>query len=153
MEDFLKDIKTAFDLPDIDPHNASPIILAYIGDAVYDVITRTILISFGNRQINAINKDNKRLVNAETQARLSEVLKEVFDEEEAVQFKRGRNAKSQSSAKNASIKDYRKATGLEAVIGYLYLIGKKDRITDLLKTGFEKLDFSFAPGKEVIKRK
>ena len=103
------------------------------------MITRTIVISKGNRPVNIINKENKSYVNAETQARLSEVLEDKLTEEESAQFKRGRNAKSHSSAKNASLRDYRKATGFEAVIGYLFLSGKDDRILELLKLGFDEI--------------
>ena len=137
--DFLKSLRETFDLKYDNPGEVSSLILAYIGDAVYDVITRTIVISKGNRPINAINKENKSYVNASTQARLSEALEDKFSEEESVQFKRGRNAKSHSSAKNASLRDYRKATGLEAVMGYLFLCGKDDRILELLKFGFDEI--------------
>ncbi len=137
--DFLKTIRETFDLKSDNPAEVSPLILAYIGDAVYDVITRTIVISKGNRPINEINKDNKYYVNAATQARLSEALEDKFFDEESTQFKRGRNAKSNSSAKNASLRDYRKATGLEAVIGYLFLCGKEDRILELLRLGFDEI--------------
>ncbi|MBP5625000.1 MAG: ribonuclease III [Lachnospiraceae bacterium] len=137
--DFLKSLRETFDLKYDNPGEVSSLILAYIGDAVYDVITRTIVISKGNRPVNIINKENKSYVNAETQARLSEVLEDKLTEEESAQFKRGRNAKSHSSAKNASLRDYRKATGFEAVIGYLFLSGKDDRILELLKLGFDEI--------------
>ena len=137
--EFLKSLRETFDLEYENPGEVSSLILAYIGDAVYDVITRTIVISKGNRPINIINKENKSYVNAETQARLSEVLEDKLTEEESAQFKRGRNAKSHSSAKNASLRDYRKATGFEAVIGYLFLSGKDDRILELLKLGFDEI--------------
>ena len=137
--DFLKSIRETFDLESDNPAEVSPLILAYIGDAVYDVITRTIVISKGNRPVNEINKDNKYYVNAATQSQLSKVLESRFSDEESAQFKRGRNAKSHSSAKNASLRDYRKATGLEAVIGYLFLCGKEDRILELLRIGFDEI--------------
>ena len=137
--EFLKSLRETFDLEYENPGEVSSLILAYIGDAVYDVITRTIVISKGNRPVNIINKENKSYVNAETQARLSEVLEDKLTEEESAQFKRGRNAKSHSSAKNASLRDYRKATGFEAVIGYLFLSGKDDRILELLKLGFDEI--------------
>ena len=138
--DLLKSIKDAFELPSPPPELLSPVILAYLGDAVYEVVTRMIVATSENRPINAINKDNRQLVNAETQARIAEILSEEFDYEEAAQYKRGRNAKTQSSAKNASIHDYRKATGLEAVIGFLYLKGRNARITYLLSKGIDVLE-------------
>jgi len=136
----LDNIRASFDLPKPPPELLSPVILAYLGDAVYEVVTRMIVATSENRPINAINKDNRQLVNAVTQARLAEILASEFDYEEAAQYKRGRNAKTQSSAKNASIHDYRKATGLEAVIGYLYLKGRNARITYLLSMGMNALD-------------
>ena len=138
----LDNIRGSFDLPKPPPELLSPIILAYLGDAVYEVVTRMIVATSENRPINAINKDNRHLVNAVTQARIAEILASEFDYEEEAQYKRGRNAKTQSSAKNASIHDYRKATGLEAVIGFLYLKGRNARITYLLSIGIDALESS-----------
>ena len=122
------------------PNEVAPLILAYIGDAVYDVIVRTLEISKGNRQVNKINKDSIKLVNAKAQADMIDILEEKLTEEELTIYKRGRNAKANTSAKNASIRDYRKATGFEALIGYLYLSHKEDRMLELVKEGFSGLE-------------
>lgn len=136
----LEAITEAFGLKDVKPREVAPLILAYIGDAVYEVVVRTITLSRGNRSINIINKDSVRFVKAGTQALLSDLLQEDFTEEEAVQFRRGKNAKPANCAKNATLTDYHKATGFEAVMGYLYLNGQNDRIVELCKLGFEKAE-------------
>lgn len=125
------------------PNETAPLILAYIGDAYYEVLVRTVIISKGNRPIAKIHKDSIKLVNAGLQASLSEALMEDFTEEELNIYKRGRNAKANTSAKNASLGDYRKATGFEAVIGYLYLSKKEERIAELVRIGFEKLNINW----------
>lgn len=122
------------------PEETAPLILAYIGDAVYEVVTRTITISAGNRAAHVVNKENVKYVNAGFQARMADALMESFSDEELAQYKRGRNAKSSSTAKNASVGDYRKATGFEAVIGFLYLKEQNDRIVELCKLGFDILE-------------
>jgi ribonuclease-3 family protein len=78
-------------------------------------------------------------VKAQAQAKLIEALADELTDEETSVYRRGRNAKSYTTAKNASVADYRKATGLEALIGYLYLKNEEDRILELIDTGFTKL--------------
>ncbi len=139
-DEFLANTIETFGLKDIKPREAAPLVLAYIGDAVFEIVVRTITVSAGNRSINLINKDTVKYVNAATQSKLSDVLKEDFTEEEMMQFKRGKNAKPNTKAKNATLNDYHRATGFEAVIGYLYLCGQNDRILELCKLGFQRLD-------------
>lgn len=138
--DFLKATTEAFDLKELAPGEVAPLILAYIGDAVYEVVIRTYVINGGNRAMKSINKDSRNLVNAGVQAKMADALLEKFTEEEAAQYRRGRNAKSGTCAKNASIGDYRKATGFEAVMGFLYLSGKNDRMVELCKLGLEAIE-------------
>ena len=128
------------DLEDIDTVNYSPQTFAYIGDAVYEVVIRTMIVDEANRSANDLHKMSSEYAKASTQAKLAEILQEVFDEDELAIFKRGRNTKINSKAKNASFNDYKKATGFEAVIGYLYLEGKTERCLKLIKKGLEKLD-------------
>ena len=113
--------------------------LAYIGDSIYDLVIRTYLISLGNMPVNKINRHACRLVKAETQSELIGILEEQLTENELSVYKRGRNAKSYTSAKNATIGDYRRATGFEALMGYLYLDGQYDRLTKLVHTGLEAI--------------
>lgn len=136
----LESIKQQFGLDTLIPNEVSPLILAYIGDAYYEVIVRTIEISKGNRQVNKLHKDSTKLVNAGTQSKLSDAISEFLTEEEMSIYRRGRNAKANTSAKNASIGDYRKATGFEALIGYLYLGGNEARALQLVKEGMDKLN-------------
>lgn len=128
---------TGFNLPDIDADMASPLTLAYIGDAVYELAVRTIVIGRHREPVNKLNRRATMLVKAETQSEMVETLLPLFTEEEEAVYKRGRNAKSSSSAKNASIQDYRRATGFEAVMGWLYLKGETDRMLYLIQKAFE----------------
>ena len=127
------------DLEDIDTVNYSPLSFAFIGDAVYEVVIRTMIVDEANRSANDLHQESSNYAKASTQAKLSEILMDDFDEEELAVFKRGRNAKINTKAKNASLSDYKKATGFEAVVGYLYLEGKTDRMLELIKKGLEKL--------------
>lgn len=131
--DFLGRIREEFELEEVDIRTYSPLTLAFIGDCVYDLIIRTILVGEGNRAVNGIHKDKSNLVNAGKQAEMAEKMKEFLSEEELEVYKRGRNSKPQSRAKNAGIADYQKATGFEALIGFLYLQGKNDRILEIVK--------------------
>ncbi|MBP3338736.1 MAG: ribonuclease III [Lachnospiraceae bacterium] len=132
-------LKKNFDLKENDIKSYSPLILAYIGDAVYEIIIRTIVVSDGNTQVNKMHKKSSNLVKAETQANIIKAIMDDLSEEELGYYKRGRNAKSYTSAKNASISDYRMATGFEALIGYLYLTGQTDRMTEIVKLGLSKV--------------
>lgn len=123
----------------MDPARYSPLALAYMGDCLYDVIIKTIIIEKGNRSVASLHKMTTRLVNATTQSTIADALQEELTEEEMDVYRRGRNAKSYTTAKNATVSDYRRATGLEALIGYLYLQGKMSRVMDLLSCAFEKL--------------
>lgn len=134
-ENFYISIKNTFGLSDVKPGEVAPLILAHIGDAVYEVVVRTIELSKGNRAIEKVHRDSISLVNAKTQAEMSEKLLPILTEDELSIYKRGRNAKSATHAKNASIGDYRKATGFEALIGYLYLSGQNDRMLFLINEG------------------
>lgn len=147
MEEGVKDIKdikdmikSTFSLPEVDLRTYSPLTLAYIGDAVYEIIIRSILVGKGNAPVDKLSKAAAKLVRASAQKDMLHAVEEFFSEEEHDIYKRGRNAKSFSSAKNASITDYRTATGLEALIGYLYLKGENERILKLLKVGCDKLN-------------
>ncbi len=133
-------IKQKFDCKEVDIKTYSPLTLAYIGDAIYDLVIRSIVVERANRSVNSLHKTVIRYVNAKTQARMIEALEEDLSEEEKAVYHRGRNAKSYTSAKNASIAEYRKATGLEALFGYLYLQNRMDRLLTLVKTAFEKMD-------------
>lgn len=130
-------IKERFDCRETDIRAYSPLTLAYIGDVVYDLVIRTVVVERSNRATNELHKKTVLYVKAQTQARMIEALLEQLSQEEEAVYRRGRNAKSYTTAKNASVADYRKATGLEALIGYLYLTEQMERILELVKTGIE----------------
>ena len=135
---FLEQIKKEFACGKVDVRAYSPLTLAYIGDAVYELVIRTVIVERANRAANELHKRAVKYVQAGTQAAMITTLQEVLTEDELAVFKRGRNAKSNTSAKNASITDYRKATGFEALIGFLYLTDQTDRLLYLVKEGIER---------------
>ncbi len=138
----LDKIIDTFDLKEQDYRSYSALTLAYIGDCVYDLVIRTIVVFHSNKSVNDLHKKTTRFVKAETQAMMIQALwdNEILAEEERNVYKRGRNTKSHTMAKNASIIAYRKATGFEAVIGYLYLTGQMERILELVKMGLTYTD-------------
>lgn len=131
-----------FEIEEVDLATYSPLTLAYIGDAVYEIVIRTIIVTKdGNSQVNKLHKRSSNLVKAETQSKIIKLIMEELTDDEIRIYKRGRNAKSFTSAKNASIGDYRTATGFEALMGYLYMSGKTERMLELVKNGLEKLEW------------
>lgn len=132
MENFFLEIQNTF-VGDNSPKSYSPLVLAYIGDAVFEMLVRTMTVSKANAPVNSLHKASRRYVNAGAQAKMYDKIKESLSEEETAVLKRGRNAKSFTSAKNASVTDYRHATGIEALFGYLYLKGENARILELFK--------------------
>lgn len=138
----LEAIKRDFGCGEVDIRTYSPLTLAYIGDAIYDLVIRTIVVERGNRSANNLHKKTVTYVNARVQARMIEALEDELTEEEAAVYHRGRNAKSYTSAKNASIIEYRKATGLEALCGYLYLQGQQERMLYLIREAIARLDMT-----------
>ena len=143
MEESLSYLEEQFQLPELNVKQYSPLTLAYIGDAIYDLVIRTVLVRQGNMQVNKLHKHASSLVKAEKQSEMIRTLEPQLTEEELHIYKRGRNAKYNTMAKNASVGDYRRATGFEAVIGYLYLKGEYSRMIDLIKAGL-------APEKEQV---
>lgn len=113
----------------------SPLTLAFIGDVAYDLVIRTIVVGRGNRPVNDLHRLTVEYVSAPAQARIAQALADGFTEEEMTIYRRGKNAKPHTTAKNASVSDYLKATGFEAVIGYLYLTDKMERALELVKKG------------------
>lgn len=139
MEESLKLMKEAFHLKEVDAGMYSPLVLAYIGDAVYEILIRTKIVNGGSRQVNKLHKQSSELVKAAAQAKILMALEEELTEEERAVYKRGRNAKSGTMAKNATMKDYRMATGFEALVGYLYLSEQLDRLVVLVSHGLTKI--------------
>ena len=132
-------IREVFSVPEINADSYSPLTLAYMGDCVYEMTIRTLLVSRGNAPVNTLNRKASNLAKASSQSGMISALieAEALTEEELAVYKRGRNAKSFSTAKNATVNDYRRATGYEALIGWLYLSGRSRRALEIIKLGFE----------------
>lgn len=116
----------------------SPLTLAYIGDAIFDLVIRTILVKEQNCQVQKLHKRASALVKAPAQAAMADRLMEEFTPAEKEIYRRGHNAKPYTMAKNASRDEYLKATGLEAVLGYLYLNREHTRLVDLISRGMHR---------------
>ena len=142
LESDLHKIKEAFELEEQDYRAFSALTLAYIGDCVFDLVIRTVVIYHSKKAVNDLHKKATKFVKAESQALMIQGLmdEDILTEEEKNVYKRGRNTKSHTSAKNASIADYRKATGFEAMIGYLYVTEQMERILELTKAGLKYVE-------------
>lgn len=129
-----------FDLKKQDVRACSPLTLAYIGDGVYELIIRTLVVEQANRPANELHRMTTRYVNARAQAGMLAALRDELTAEEADICRRGRNAKPCTTAKNATRADYHKATGFEALMGYLYLTGQEERMLELIRHGITYLE-------------
>lgn len=139
--DFLKSYRESFDLSLLDLMQTSPMALAYIGDCIYDLVAREYVLCHFPGNINRMNQEKKKLVCASAQAEIMGYLigKELLTEEELSVYRRGRNHKSESHSKNSSIQDYRRATGFEALLGYLYFKEDFERLLELMSVGVKHL--------------
>ena len=133
----LDTINQTFVLHKVDIRTYSPLALAFIGDSVFAVVAKTVVIENGNCQADKLHRYSAHLVRAESQAIMYDLWQDLLTEEEALILKRGRNAKSVNTAKNASVQDYRKATGVEALCGYLFLQGEEARLCELIRAGVD----------------
>ena len=131
------------DRKQIDPKQCSPLVLAYVGDCVFDLIVKTMVVGRGNRPVHRLHEETSRYVQASAQSYMMRFMQEHLNEEEHAVYRRGRNARSVSPAKNQSITDYRRATGFEALIGHLYLSGEYARLTELVTIGLEAMEEKF----------
>lgn len=115
-----------------------PMSLAFIGDAVQSLYARTRVTLGSQSKTGVLHKEVTKVVKAVSQASVAEKLLDTFDEVEADVFRRARNCRIQTSAKHAEMSEYRRASGFEAVLGFLYLTGKADRLEQLLNISFEE---------------
>ena len=137
--EFVSYMNDLFEMEEVDIREYSPLTLAYIGDSIYDLIIKSLVVNQGNAQVNKLHKRTSELVQASAQSFMMRTIQEHLTEEEHAVYKRGRNARSVSPAKNQSITDYRRATGFEALMGYLYLKKNWKRMLDLVKIGLESM--------------
>lgn len=138
-QNLLQEIHAFFPREEADIRSYSPLKLAYLGDAVFEIIVRTLILEEIGGPVKNLHQRTSELVNAASQAKLILAIQEDLSEDEMRAFRHGRNAKTSSVAKHADIHDYRNATGLEALFGYLYLSGRSLRAVELLKLGLEHL--------------
>ena len=127
-------------IADCDASMLSPLTLAYVGDCVYEIIIRTIVVGRAEHTVNTLHKHTCRYVNAAAQRQLLTIMSETLTEAEQSVVRRGRNAKSHSVAKHATVTDYRLATGFEALCGYWYLMGQEERMLTLLTDAIRAFD-------------
>ncbi len=132
-------IRELFQLGERDIRSYSPLTLAYLGDSVYELILRTVIVEQGNRPPKELHKAGSHLAKAKTQAMMMETIRPLLTEEEQTVYRRGRNANTATMAKHASMQEYRKATGLEALMAYLYLQGRIERLLELIRVGWENV--------------
>lgn len=139
-QNLLQDIHAFFPCEEKDIRSYSALKLAYLGDAVFEIIIRTLIMEKTGGPVKHLHKHASELVNASSQAKMILAIQEELTEEELVMYRHGRNAKTSSVAKHADIHDYRNATGLESLFGYLYLTGQTYRAVELLKKALERLE-------------
>lgn len=145
---FAEQIRNAWSRKEVDIRTYSPLTLAYIGDSIYDLVVRTVVVMRGNAPANKLHHYTIRYVNAGAQAMLVDALQPFFTEEEQNILRRGRNAKPYTKAKHATMAEYKKATSLEALMGYLYLQGQEERLLELIRKGMELIEESGKAGNE-----
>ncbi len=133
----LHQLHKQFGESEVDIRTYSPLTLAYIGDVAFEIVIRTLIVEKGQRAANTLHKHTTKIVCAGTQAAMIEALDGELTEEEKDIYRRGKNTKIHSSAKNASLSDYRKATGFEALCGYLYLSDNMERMLFLIQRAME----------------
>ena len=131
-QNLTESIKNVLGLKEISPAQLSPLVLAYIGDSIFDLVIKTYLLDTkGNMQVNKLNRFASNIVKAQSQSEMIGIIEPLLSPAEEAVYKRGRNAKSYTSAN-------RRATGFEALMGYLYLEGEYERMIQLIKAGLDK---------------
>ena len=131
-------IRKKFVCDRVDIRIYSPLTLAFVGDCIYDLVIRTIVVERGNTAPGVLHTKKSSIVKAQAQAAQADALMEELTAEEQAVYRRGRNAKSHTMAKNATVTDYRSATGFEALMGYLYLTDQMERMMEVVSIGLER---------------
>ena len=121
---------------DIDVRTVSTAALAYLGDSVIELLTRRHLVNEGHSSSKSLNAHAKKFVSAQAQAAAMERLLPHLDEEETAFFRRGRNMGHTNTPKSATVAQYRSATGMETLFGYLYLVGQEARASELFALAY-----------------
>jgi len=137
-ESIIKLINEAFMLEKQDIRTIPSLTLAYLGDCIYELTIRTLLVGRKIMHVSDLSRTATGLVRASAQKAMFHSIEDALSEEEMSVFKRGRNVRSSTTAKSATVGDYRIATGFEALLGYLYLSERYSRITELVKLGLDR---------------
>lgn len=122
------------------PQQLSPLVLAFVGDAIYGLLVRERLVSIANTSVGKLHRKSVKYVSAKAQSAAIDKIEETLSEEEDRIYKRGRNASVNSIPKNADVADYHKATGFEALFGYLYLSNQHERIAHLFDQVWDTIE-------------
>ena len=136
----LAQIQAVFPPGETDVRRYSPLALAFLGDGVYSLIVRTIVVGKGNRQAEKLHNETKELVSAQAQARIGDAIQDLLTEDEHRIYRSGQHANPEHHAKGVSLETYMKATALETLCGWLYLQDRMERFLELLKTGMKRAD-------------
>ena len=120
--------------------NYSPLVLAYLGDSFYETLAREYVISNGDCLVSKLNVRIKSIITAVSQSKIITIILTELNETENWFFKSGRNAKNTHHSKSAEAVEYRRATGLECLFGYLYLSGQHERARELFLYAMEQLE-------------
>ena len=139
-QNFRQEVLSVFPQKEVDIRMYSPLMLAFLGDGVYSLLVRTMVVSKGNRQAHKLHEETGKLVSARAQAKIGDAIRGLLTQEEERIYHRGLNANPAHHAKNASLDEYLKATALEALCGYLYLQDKTERFLELLKEGMKRAE-------------
>ncbi len=137
-EEIFKNLGQEFPVRAGDLNTYSPLVLAYVGDAVYELYVRTLLLSRGNAPVHKLHKQSISYVKAKAQSDIIHKIMDILSQEEQDIVKRGRNAKSGTIPKNADVTEYKYATGFETLLGYLYIKQDYARLLELLKISVEQ---------------
>ena len=138
MKDLLE--KLDMNIKESEARTLSPLVYAYVGDALYEIYIRYYIVSKYKVKVNNMHKNSTKFVKASAQAQIVHALTDYFTEDEWKMIKKGRNHKTSTVAKNASITDYRYATGFECLLGYLFITKKYDRVEEIVIKAIEIIE-------------
>lgn len=148
-ESLISSICEKFGIEEVtDARQVNPLSLAYVGDSIFDLVVRSVNTTAHHVKPGSLHRMTTRYVKADAQSEMMKVLEPILTEEELSIYHRGRNAKTSASAKNSSIGAYRRATGFEAVMGYLYITGQNDRLLELSKIAIDSYTPNESEGTE-----
>ncbi len=139
LNEFIESVLKDIDLNQNDINQYSPLVLAYLGDSVYEVYIRTLLVCEGNAPVNKLHKRSITYVKAKAQSDIIHGIMEYLTPDEQDIVRRGRNAKSGTIPKNADVTEYKYATGFETLLGYLFLRKDNERLKEVLKMSVSQI--------------